>query len=104
VTKSRTQQNANWMRVFGSAERVAWIGRQPCVSCHRDGSDDHPNHNHHTRSGGMGRKADACWIVPLCFGCHKQEHDNRLARLDLPLLALSIERRWQEHLSRETPE
>ena len=57
-------------REFGSKERVAWIAAHGCVGCGRT-----PCENHHTRNGGQGRRADACWIVPLCTACHWWVHN-----------------------------
>lgn len=58
-------------RVYGGKERLEWVRSQPCCVCARnDGCE-----NHHVRSGGTGRKADARWIVPLCAWCHRRYHN-----------------------------
>lgn len=49
-----------FVRAYGSPARVAWVRAQPSVV-----SGQRPCVNAHVRSGGMGRKADARWIVPL---------------------------------------
>jgi hypothetical protein len=30
--------------------------------------------NHHIKTGGKGRKADARFIIPLCHECHEELH------------------------------
>ncbi len=100
------KQDANWLRSHGSAERVAWVGRQPCVFCHRTPTEEQPSHNHHVRGGGMSRKADARFIVPACVRCHALAHNggSRLTRDELLVVADNVEASWQHHLSREPPE
>lgn len=58
-------------RAYGSPERVAWIRAMSCLVCR-----DTPSENAHVTSGGMGRKADADTIVPLCARCHGELHRN----------------------------
>lgn len=41
-----------------------------CCACFAPG----PCENAHVSSGGMGRKADANRIVPLCHACHEEQH------------------------------
>lgn len=68
--KSAAEKAEKFAREFGSKERVEWIKWHGCVGCGRT-----PCENHHTRNGGQGRKADACWIVPLCKTCHWWVHE-----------------------------
>ena len=63
------KERETFARVYGSAERVAWMRRQPCLVC-----SGLPSENAHTRSGGTGRKGDADSIVPLCHYHHAQLH------------------------------
>lgn len=61
---------ANWLRAFESVERVNWIAGQLCCACQYARNCE----NHHVKNGGRGRKADARFIVPLCFDCHEMLH------------------------------
>jgi cell division inhibitor SulA len=93
---STTRADREWVRAYGSEARVAWVrslpsvvtGMRPCV-------------NAHVRSGGTGRKADACWIVPLTGEEHAELHrigQRSFAakyRIDLETKAADIERLWQ---------
>lgn len=65
---NRPRKAEAFVRAYGSADRVAWFRAQPCLVC-----GALPSENAHVRSGGMGRKADARWIVPLC-GVHHSAH------------------------------
>lgn len=59
-----------------------------------------PIENAHIRTGGMGRKADAEFIVPLCRGHHRMMHESgarwvaAFYNLDLPALAVETQRAW----------
>jgi hypothetical protein len=82
VNKARKAKNH--ARAYGADERLSWVKAQPCVVCgsvtYTDGEPD--NHNHHTKNGGMSRKADAATIVPLCHTDHRLYHDGRMAQYD----------------------
>lgn len=62
----------NWLRAYGSPERVEWINAMPCCWC---GVEGHTQ-NAHTVGGGGSRKANAETIAPLCHAgandCHGQ--------------------------------
>lgn len=96
------QNREKWLRAYGSVERVRWIHERPCIVCGRK-----PSENAHVRSGGMGRKADAKWIVPLCFNHHNEQHSRgaktfeQTYGVDLAVEAEAIEKRWQRVLSEE---
>lgn len=62
---------AEWRRAYGSPERVKWITTVPCLMC-----GSLPSQNAHLESGGMGRKADAESIIPLCERCHVFQHQH----------------------------
>lgn len=68
--KRKSRSVSEFARIYGSRARVAWIKAQPCVACGRVGQSE----NAHTESGGMGRKADAEFIVPLCILDHRRIH------------------------------
>ena len=95
--KSRTAGEFN--RIYGSKARVRWVKAQPCVSCGTEGQ----NHNHHTQSGGMGRKADHTTIVPLCPSCHHEHHTGVLrgTREWWADQARLTELRWQRYTQQE---
>lgn len=77
VNKARKAKNTE--RAYGPPERRAWLVRQPCCVCGSVSQDG--NHQHHTRNGGKGRKADADTLVSLCHTCHRLYHDGRLANV-----------------------
>jgi hypothetical protein len=58
-------------RAFHSSARVAFVKTLPCIACRTTGA---VRQNHHTRSGGKGRRSDYHNIVPLCHGCHERVH------------------------------
>ena len=63
------RSDAEFVRIYGSWDRVEFVRWSPCVAC---GST--PCENAHTSSGGMGRKADAHTIVPPCPTHHRALH------------------------------
>ncbi len=85
-----------WNRAYGSQERAKWIARHPSVVSGRT-----PCVNAHVRTGGVGRKADAKWIVPLTFWEHNEIHNlgqktfERKYGIDLLAAAAKIETEWQ---------
>lgn len=58
-------------RAFHSLARIAFVKTLPCIACRTTSA---VRQNHHTRSGGKGRRADYLTIVPLCHGCHERVH------------------------------
>lgn len=91
-------------REYGSAERVDWVRRQPCVACGHG-----PSENAHVRTGGMGRKADACWVAPICTPCHATLHRigaksfEAAHQIDLDHEAAITDARWAVHVAQQTP-
>lgn len=67
----RKNMTKDFARVYGSEARVDWIRGLPCLGCGRG-----PCENAHTATGGMGRKAGAETIVPLCQMCHHVLHQH----------------------------
>jgi len=90
----------NWKRAYGSEDRVAWVKQLNCVACGRT-----PCENAHTANGGMGRKADASTIIPLCKPCHHDLHvqGRRVFEaswtVDLARAAERTEQRWRDMLA-----
>ncbi len=99
--KKRKRRASEFARIYGSKARVEWVKSQPCWITTPICSGE--IHNHHTKNGGRGRKADAKTIVPLCEFHHRKLHD--LGRrafeelygdyADLDWAAENTERRWQ---------
>ncbi len=92
-------KKGEWSRVYGSQIRVRWISDQPSIVSGRG-----PCENVHVRNGGKGRKADACWIVPLTFEEHWELHQHgqktfeKKYGIDLMEEAEKTERKWQEEI------
>lgn len=70
--KNVKRAKANHDRAYGSSEEIAAVNNEPCVNCGK-----WPSQNAHIRNGGMSRKADKKWNLPLCTirdgvdGCHE---------------------------------
>lgn len=98
--RNEERRDAEWKRAYGSEERVRWVQGLPCLAC-----GSRPSENAHTETGGMGRKADAETIVPLCPDCHRQLHEEgadtwqERTGLDLKADARRIEEAWQRRQS-----
>jgi hypothetical protein len=94
--RNQKRYSANWARAYGSPERVEWVNAQPCVGCF----GGEPRENHHIKTGGKGRKADARFIVTLCAACHDDLHQHGRQRfeeryaIDLEVEAAATEARW----------
>lgn len=96
----------DWIRSYGPLGRTEFVQGLPCIAgagriCRGK------SHNHHTKSGGTGRKADCDTIVPLCFLHHNEVHANgqdtfaRRHKINWELAASETEMKWQDHLQRE---
>lgn len=86
-------------RAFGGEVHQEWIrwqpsvvtGRTPCVAAH-------------VRGGGIARRADACWTVPMTYFEHQRMHNQGQESyaaehgLDLDALAIETDRRFREYL------
>lgn len=89
-------------RAYGGEARVEWIRAQPSVVSGRT-----PCVNAHVANGGMGRKADAAWIVPLTYEEHEELHQVGVLRFEqryvihLKSAAVAVEAKWQAHLQSE---
>lgn len=71
--RNEARRTREWVRTYGSKERVEWVKAQPCVVpyCHH-----FPSENAHVgpKGKGVGRKADADQIAPLCHYHHYLLH------------------------------
>jgi len=73
INAKRTAKS--FARAYGSETRVLWIKSLPCLACVAlTVPQRFPTENVHTRTGGMGRKADADTIIPLCTYHHDELH------------------------------
>jgi hypothetical protein len=101
-SRNRERYERNWRRAFGSDERVAWVKRQRCVA---HGGCKGEMENSHVVGGGMGRRADAKHIVPMCQHHHRQFHSHgrpwfeRYYGVDLEQRAAATEAQWQEEVA-----
>lgn len=99
--RGRERSAAETLRIYGPPERRAWIQGRECLVC---GST--PCENVHTRSGGTGRKADACFIVALCPAHHRELHQHGQNTfeikygLDLVIHAMLTDIIWQRRQER----
>ena len=72
--RTAAKKKAEWERVYHSEAFVQWTqsrvsvasGRRPSVCAHVKPDSGLPS--------GMGRKADACWIVPLTLEEELEKH------------------------------
>jgi hypothetical protein len=102
--RNAKRRAAEFERCFGSRERVRWIKSLPCIVTEGHSDDIE---NVHTRGDGAGRRADACWIVPMKASLHRKLH--RVGKvsfeceygIDLDFLATVIESGWQVLQSRK---
>src|SRR4051812_32911719 len=69
------------LRIYGAAERITWLKKQPCLLVGRGTTKEHGPHQcfgaiqvAHIMTGGMGRKANAEFTVPLCHAAHHTLH------------------------------
>ena len=58
-------------RAYGSKVRCEWVRSLPCCV---PGCAAGPSENAHVIGGGMGRKASANLIAPMCSGHHRWLH------------------------------
>lgn len=71
--RNKKRHSKNWLRSYGSVERVEFVKGLPCVV----GAAICPffqSENAHIEAGGAGRKSDAAKIVPLCAPHHREIH------------------------------
>ena len=98
--KNPARAAAAFQRAYGGKERVEWVKSLGCVIC--GGS---PCDAAHVKSGGMGRKADARWTVPLCRTHHDEVHQRGQrsfeARHDvyLDFAAEICDARWEQYVA-----
>ena len=102
--RARRRKRANWLRAYGSKERVEWVNSLPSVASGAVGTLDDPIVNAHVAppgEHGTGYKGDACWIVPLLKSEHDMIHQHGIetfeAAYDVSLVreATFIEARWK---------
>ena len=100
--RNAVRRAKNHERAYGGETRLKWIAAQGCLvetSSVSDCAGDVANH--HVKSGGTSRKADAEFIVPLCHAHHTELHGRGRRTfewrhgLNLREEAVKIEKRWQ---------
>lgn len=95
--KRKGRKPSDTLRIYGTPARVGWVQSQPSVV-----SGKGPCENVHVKTGGTGRKADACWIVPLTHAEHRELHRRGQLTfeakygIDLAACAITTEAAWQE--------
>jgi hypothetical protein len=100
-TKRKPRKASERERIYGPKGRVEFVQSLPCIVCGAV-----PSENAHTEGSGMGRKADARTIAPMCGefqnGCHAA-YDRHLAPFDneerrewAKGCAAGVEALWQE--------
>jgi hypothetical protein len=101
--KNVKRASGNWLRAFGSKERVAFVRNLPCIvlTC-----GNTPSENAHIESGGMGWKAHHTKVVPLCSSHHRYAHQHGIKTFtetfnlpcSLETYALLTQGAWLAHL------
>lgn len=95
------RRKREFARCYGSAERVAFVRSLPCVVC--GAMSFGASQNAHVETDGMGRKADARRIVPLCAPHHRSLHARGILAfqdrygVDLYVAAAATDAAWQRH-------
>jgi hypothetical protein len=95
----------NWARAFGSTARVEWVKTLTCLVAHT-GTCGGLIENAHVGTGGMGRKADASAVVPLCHWHHYVLHRNGVRSFEryfgvrLVEAAAAVQRAWRAYQER----
>lgn len=85
----------DFARVYGSPERVAWLQSLPCIACYAT-----PSQVSHVKSGGVARKGDAQFTVPMCHACHQEYHQHGHTtfegkyEIDLLAVAANVAAAW----------
>lgn len=106
--RTRRRSASEFKRIYGSRDRVRWIKSLPCIAAAHPYCAG-PIENAHIKGDGMGRKADAAYIVPLCVAHHGRLHCfgarvfEQDLNLDMAMLADLTEQRWQRLRSEATP-
>ena len=93
---NRKRRQSEFARAYGGEDRVRWMHEQPSVI---DGRG--PCVCSHVRTGGKGRKADACWTVPMTLPQEREFHAigkrsfEAKHGVDLDALARETDERWE---------
>lgn len=104
--KAKKRSASEFARIYGSKERVAWVKALHCFACECVSPfigqvTAGRCHNAHTETGGMGRKADANTIIPLCashhrrYDEHKKPFETDAARDAAKKYARAVDAEWQ---------
>ena len=88
-------------RIYGPKAFRDWLHQQPCVVTGRYGVVQA-----HVKNGGMARKADYEWSVPMLDALHRELHQHGIDTfqakydIDLELAAIATQQQWLAHLGR----
>jgi len=73
--KSASRQRDEWRRKYESVSFLTWTQSRVSVASGLRGCECHHVHPDEGLPVGGGRKADACWIVPLTPAEHRELHN-----------------------------
>jgi hypothetical protein len=97
----RKRKKVDFDRIYGGVERVLWIQRQPCVI-----TGEFPCVTVHVKGGGVSRKADYRWTVPMIPVMHDELHRIGIRsfearyNVDLELAAIACQQAWLSYQAR----
>lgn len=113
--KKRKRSAKDFKRIYGSKARVEWVKSLPCAAC---GVEGYSENAHVAGESGVGYKADAEFIAPLCgvrpfpgmpecdwlgchrlFDCHRWNFDKSFPDFDADDAARSTNEAWLEFSS-----
>lgn len=99
--RRKKRSAAEFQRAYGGVDRLAWLHGLFCLVC-----ETTPCEAAHVGSGGMGRKADAEFTVPLCHRHHMELHAVGIKtfaqahRIDLVAEAARVALAWEAEKER----
>ena len=88
-------------RIYGPKAFRDWLHEQRCVVTGRYGVVQA-----HVKNGGMARKADYEWSVPMLDALHRELHQHGIDtfqakyNIDLELAAIATQQQWLAHQGR----
>jgi len=101
-SKRARRKREETLRVYGPTERLDWLHSLPCCVSGVRGDI----HCVHVKTGGVSRKADYQWTVPMAAELHRQLHRIGIRsfearyNIDLELAAIATEQAWLAHCAR----
>jgi hypothetical protein len=98
--RGRGRKPAETERIYGPTARREWVKSQPCAVSGQRGQIVQA----HAKGGGIARKADAEFVLPLLRTLHDELHQHGVKtfeakyRVNLLALAALTEAKWQHYL------